>query len=107
MSTQSSGYFVVIARITTAGLRALPVSPSCVAVQAPLACTPAPKKKHGLAPRARHRHEGLKRPPSTRGLVHHQVNVQGQRKFLAAQDTQKELSNRMRLGTLRGNPYIK
>ena len=46
------------------------------------------------------------RAPAMRHLVHHQVNVQGQRKFLAAQDAQQEKINRMRLGTLRGNPYI-
>ena len=46
------------------------------------------------------------RQPHMRHLVHHQINVQGQRKFLAAQDAQQEMINRMRLGTLRGNPYI-
>ena len=46
------------------------------------------------------------RQPSMRDLVHHRVNVQGQRKFLAAQDAQQAMIERMRLGTLRGNPYI-
>ena len=46
------------------------------------------------------------RQPSMRSLVHHQVNVEGQRKFMRAQDAQQEMINRMRLGTLRGNPYI-
>ena len=46
------------------------------------------------------------RAPSVRDFVHHRVNVQGQRKFLAAQDAQQAMIERMRLGTLRGNPYI-
>ena len=46
------------------------------------------------------------RQPSMRDLRHHQINVQGQRKFLAAQDAQQQLINRMRLGILRGNPYL-
>ena len=50
----------------------------------------------------------LRRPHTAymRDLRHHQVIVEGQRKFLAAQDAQQEMINRMRLGTLRGNPYI-
>ena len=44
--------------------------------------------------------------PAMRNLIWHQVNVQGQRKFLAAQDAQQEMINRMRLGALRGNPYL-
>ncbi len=46
------------------------------------------------------------RQPAMLHLVRHQVNVEGQRKFLAAQDAQQQMIGRMRLGTLRGTPYL-
>ena len=62
------------------------------------------KPKVGTAYRMAH----LQRPAShMRGLQWYRTNVEGQRKFLAAQDAQQELIQRMRLGTLVGNPYLK
>ncbi len=50
----------------------------------------------------------LQKPAAVlRTLPWYRTNVEGQRKFLAAQDAQQEMINRMRLGTLRGNPYLK
>ncbi len=53
----------------------------------------------------RMRHLG--QPHALRHVGHHKVNVEAQRKFLAAQDKQQHFIEQMRLGPLRGNPYIK
>ena len=42
-----------------------------------------------------------------RTLPWYRQHVEGQRKFLAAQDAQQHMINRMRLGTFVGNPYLK
>ena len=62
------------------------------------------KPKVGTAYRMAHL-----QPPASRlrTLQWHRTNVEGQRKFLAAQDAQQKQIERMRLGTLVGNPYLK
>ena len=62
------------------------------------------KKKYKATTRDKMRHLG--QPHALRYVQHHKINVEGQRKFLAAQDAQQQMINRMRLGTLRGNPYL-
>ena len=62
------------------------------------------KKPHKATAAYRMRHLG--QPHALRHVVHHRINVEAQRKFLAAQDAQQQMINRMRLGTFQGNPYL-
>ena len=62
------------------------------------------KPKVGAAYRMAHL-----QPPGShlRTLPWYRQNVEGQRKFLAAQDAYQNTINRARMGTLVGNPYLR
>ncbi len=63
------------------------------------------KKKQNVG--AAYRMAHLQRPATyLRTLPWYRQKRRGQRKFIAAQDAQQNLINRMSLGTFVGNPYV-